>query len=88
MSRDYFGELEPEEVFVPVRATRSINFEGQRFGKWVALKKMGRGMYECRCDCGVVAKRSINLLVNLKSSQCKECYKKSKECFYFMKSQL
>ena len=83
MVRDYFGELEEEEVCVPLPPPRFRNFEGQRFGKWVINKKVSNSNYLCQCDCGFIAVKSISMLTNLKTSQCKSCYKKSKEFYHF-----
>ena len=48
------------------------NIIGQRFGKWIVLKKdkSRRGYYICKCDCGTV--RSVRG-ISLKNQQTKSC---------------
>lgn len=75
MSKDYFGELEEDEK--PAIQSRFINYEGQRFIKWLVVKKMRQGMYLCRCDCGFEAIKPISSLKGVKSTQCQKCYRNS-----------
>lgn len=54
---------------------KRINFEGQRFGKllvnkYIGKNKYGLSRYECLCDCGETTEV---YLCNLKSGQTKSC---------------
>jgi len=75
MSKDYFGPLEEDNVeeYKAIVPISYMDYEGQRFGKWLVLKREGRYRWSCQCDCGRTGSRSILALISGKSTQCRWC---------------
>lgn len=76
MPRDYFGEIEEEQCydFVP-KPPRLSNYEGERYGEWLVVKRINPTDYICRCSCGFEAKRKI-YSIQKKSTRCFKCSKR------------
>lgn len=84
MAKDYFGELEKDgDVVSAFVSIRNRNYEGEKFGKWLVVKKKKDCLYFCRCDCGFESVKHISLLLRLSSRQCKRCYRASLDFLYF-----
>lgn len=65
-----------------VDAVRGLDLSGARFGSWVVVRRTdersdNRVVWECICDCGVVALRNASSIVSARSMECRH-KKKSK----------
>lgn len=81
MVKDYFGEIEAEEPEEPY--ARFKDYTGYRFNRWFIVQRIKHSRYLCRCDCGFEAIKSIYSIRCCQSTQCKNCYKKSKDYTLF-----
>lgn len=72
--KDYFGEIDttPDE-YIGYRGTKDIS--GQRFNKWLVVRRLNYTQYLCKCDCGYEAVRRIIDIAKQESKQCKHCRK-------------
>lgn len=51
-------------------AFRGENLESLKFGKWMVIKYVDNGKWECKCDCGTIKEITKTVLKNHKSLSC------------------
>lgn len=56
-----------------------LDYIGKRFGKWTVLEYLGTNnkykirYMKCQCDCGVISKIQLSMLLLGKSTKCEKC---------------